>query len=391
MPDEQFGAQQDEAATDQTDAEESVTGDQPVRRPVRRPRPAPSSAYARGRRVRGEEPPGMNALVVPIFAAVALLALILAVVFDHFHNSQAASPAATATLAPAPTAAPTSTPLTMPTPSTSRAGVAAEVNGTIVPMDLFVTLTKVDARRLQQGGTDQTTGQQIPPVDLGTAAGLKTFHQKEQSDLDGLIQTAVAIAYAKQHNLVATDKQVQQQMNSIAAQYGNKAAFLKAVEAQGYTESAVNQIITNQTTETNVYNKISKQAPYDAKHVRHILVAAKDKALADKLAKELQANHGSNFAALAKKYSTDTQSAAQGGDLGAVTKGQMVAPFDKAVFTTLKVGQISDPVKSQFGWHIIEVLGPAQSQTSMSNYFTKWLKDQQAKATIHTYVSIPKS
>jgi foldase protein PrsA len=395
MPDERTGDQQyDEQyqdAMDHVDAAPdeaegaSDTGAAPVRRPVRRPRPA--ATYATGRRARKEQR-GLSPIIVPVFAAVALLALVGAVIFDHFHNSGTAAPAPTATVAPVPTPAPTKTPITMSAPPTTRQGAAASVQGQLVPMDLYATIVRVDGNTMQAGSTDPSTGQQVPPVDLSTAAGLTQFHQKEKSDLDQLIQTYAAVAYAKAHHLMATPKQIQTQLNSYYSQSGGKAAFLKRLEALGYTESAINTIVTNGLTEQNVGVAIGKQAPYDGKIVRHILVAAKDKALADKLAKELQADHGSNFAALAKKYSTDTSSATQGGNLGVVIKGQTVPPFEKAVFS-LKYGQISDPVKSQYGWHIIEVLGPGQSQTSQQNYFTKWLKDQSAHAT--TYVKIPTS
>jgi parvulin-like peptidyl-prolyl isomerase len=88
----------------------------------------------------------------------------------------------------------------------------------------------------------------------------------------------------------------------------------------------------------------------ESRVVRHILVNKKP--LADQIYAKLKA--GGDFAVLAKKYSKDPGSAAQGGKL-TISKGQTVPPFDKAAFA-LKNGEVSQPVKTQYGWHIIEPL-----------------------------------
>jgi peptidyl-prolyl cis-trans isomerase D len=77
-----------------------------------------------------------------------------------------------------------------------------------------------------------------------------------------------------------------------------------------------------------------------------------------------QVKSGADFAELAKKYSEDEQSAKQGGDLDYFGKGKMVAEFDQAAFS-MQPGQISDLVKSQFGYHIIKVIDkkPATTRT----------------------------
>jgi len=84
--------------------------------------------------------------------------------------------------------------------------------------------------------------------------------------------------------------------------------------------------------------------------VRHILVPKK--ALADTIYKQLKS--GGDFAKLAKKYSKDPGSASQGGKL-TVSKGQTVPPFDKAAFS-LKTNELSQPVHTQYGYHIIQPL-----------------------------------
>jgi peptidyl-prolyl cis-trans isomerase C len=99
-----------------------------------------------------------------------------------------------------------------------------------------------------------------------------------------------------------------------------------------------------------VYNEAIKQTPNEQEvRARHILVATESEAKDI----EAQLKNGADFATLAKQKSKDP-GAAEGGELGYFTKDQMVPEFAEAAFK-LDKGQISDPVKTQFGWHVIEV------------------------------------
>lgn len=99
-----------------------------------------------------------------------------------------------------------------------------------------------------------------------------------------------------------------------------------------------------------VYDDAAKQIASEQEvHARHILVETEDQA--KEIIAELK--KGADFAELAKKKSKDP-GASDGGDLGFFTKDQMVPEFSAAAFA-LEPGKISDPVKSQFGWHIIKV------------------------------------
>ena len=88
----------------------------------------------------------------------------------------------------------------------------------------------------------------------------------------------------------------------------------------------------------------------DEVDARHILVDSEDKA------KEVveKINKGDDFAKLAVEYSSDPGSKADGGKLGYFSKGQMVKEFEDAAFA-LKKGEVSQPVKSKFGWHVIKI------------------------------------
>jgi peptidyl-prolyl cis-trans isomerase C len=122
-----------------------------------------------------------------------------------------------------------------------------------------------------------------------------------------------------------------------------------------------------------VYDDASKQIAGEQEvHARHILVETEDeaKAIEDELKK------GADFAELAKKKSKDP-GASDGGDLGFFTKDQMVPEFSNVAFS-LEPGKISDPVKSQFGWHIIKV---EEKRNRKAPDF------EQVKAQIETYVT----
>src|SRR5262249_31391812 len=150
---------------------------------------------------------------------------------------------------------------------------------------------------------------------------------------------------------------------------GSEAKYKAQIKKQGLTDEQVHADIRSQLLSEAIFKKVTNdvtvsdaaiKAYYTAhlasykqpekRQVRHILV--KTKALADSIEAQLKA--GGDFAKLAKKYSTDTSSKVNGGVLtGGITRGQTVPPFDKAAFS-LKKNQISAPVHTQFGWHIIQ-------------------------------------
>ena len=89
---------------------------------------------------------------------------------------------------------------------------------------------------------------------------------------------------------------------------------------------------------------------YTEVHAYHILTKTKGQAKAIKM----RLNNGEGFKALAKQYS-NCPSGRVGGDLGYFGRGQMVPEFEKAAFETPK-GEVSDPVQTDFGWHVIKVV-----------------------------------
>lgn len=116
-----------------------------------------------------------------------------------------------------------------------------------------------------------------------------------------------------------------------------------------FYEKKVREAVTEAQAKAAYEDQIAKLKPEPEVRARHILVKTEQEA--KDLAKQLKG--GADFNELAKK-SSDGPSAQTGGDLGYFSRGQMVKPFEDAAFT-LQPGQISDPIQTEFGWHVIKV------------------------------------
>jgi parvulin-like peptidyl-prolyl isomerase len=159
------------------------------------------------------------------------------------------------------------------------------------------------------------------------------------------------------------------------------ASYLGTVQPYGFTNADLRKLIESSLYRQKVMDAVTADLKPQQEQVwaRHILVA--DQATADAI--EAQLKTGADFAQLATQKSTDTGSAPNGGDLGWFGKGVMDTTFETAAFN-LQVGQISQPIKTQFGYHIIQVLGhqlrpldASSFQTYKQNFFNTWLTNLQ--------------
>ncbi|RTL53742.1 MAG: peptidylprolyl isomerase [Bradyrhizobiaceae bacterium] len=133
-------------------------------------------------------------------------------------------------------------------------------------------------------------------------------------------------------------------------EFKQKMAFLRSRVLMDNLLAQEGKAAVNDASMKKVYEEAAKQITGEEEvHARHILVDTEDQA--KEVIAELK--KGADFAELAKKKSKDP-GASDGGDLGFFTKDQMVPEFSAAAFA-LKPGEISEPVKSQFGWHVIKV------------------------------------
>ncbi len=144
----------------------------------------------------------------------------------------------------------------------------------------------------------------------------------------------------------------------------------------------VRALLLNQKVFDHVTKNITRDQ--DMVWARHILVETEEeaKAVLDRL------NAGEDFGIVAAEVSVDTSNSASGGDLGWFTQGQMVEEFDKAAFT-LEIGKLSEPIQTEFGFHIIQVLGheireltDEQLETYKNQVYYKFIEDAKAEMTI---------
>lgn len=156
------------------------------------------------------------------------------------------------------------------------------------------------------------------------------------------------LSYLIDVTILATAAEAQKMQE--APGFARKLAFVRnKVLMEVLLDHATKSAVTEEAMRKLYEESVSKLTPEEEVRARHILVDSEDKA--KEVIAKLKA--GGEFAALAKEYSKDP-GAAEGGDLGYFTKDQMVAEFADAAFK-MKKGDISDPVKTQFGWHVIKL------------------------------------
>lgn len=250
--------------------------------------------------------------------------------------------------------------------------VVAKVNGE--------TITKADFEKAVQAIEAQNGGA-VPP---------------EQRDrvyrgvLEQLVSFRLLIQETKTRNLTVPDAELDARMAQIRSQFPSEEAFKQTLGQQKMTPEqlradARSEILVTKMLQSEIESKVAVTPAQvqdfyqknpdrfkQGERVRasHILLRIPDQANeAAKAAVKVkaadvlkQARGGKDFAALAKQYSEDPGSAPNGGDLNFFQKGQMVGPFDAAVFA-MKVGDISDLVETQFGFHIIKLVDKQAERT----------------------------
>jgi len=211
------------------------------------------------------------------------------------------------------------------------------------------------------------------------AAGTPEFAQLRNAIVRSLVEQAQFEIAAEELDVTVTDADVDKRLDELKEQFfqGDEQKYKDELEAQGLTEEQVKSDLRTRLLSEKVFEKVTNEvevtdedvqkyyednaAQFEtpaSREVRHILV--KSKARADQLHAQLEG--GADFAKLARQYSTDPASKKEGGKFTA-QQGATVAPFDKVAFD-LDTGELSEPVKTQFGWHIIEAVGDIKEKST---------------------------
>jgi foldase protein PrsA len=201
------------------------------------------------------------------------------------------------------------------------------------------------------------------------STGSPEYEQLKQSIVRSLVEQKQFELGAEELGISVSDEEIDKRLDELKQQFfeGDEKKYQDELKKQGLTEEQVRNDIRSRLLSEKIFEEVTSDVKvtdadveeyYEknesqfgtpaSRDVRHILV--KTKAKAQQLHDQLRA--GASFAALAKKNSLDPSSKAQGGKFTA-QKGATVPPFDKTAFE-LKTGELSEPVKTQFGWHLIE-------------------------------------
>lgn len=213
-------------------------------------------------------------------------------------------------------------------------GVAALLMATALPA--LAESPKADTVVATVNGTDITLGQMIAMRD---SLPPQYLAMPDDALFKGILEQLIQQqALADQYK----DKLTQHDTLTLENQ---KLSFLATKALDAVAKAAV----SDEALKKLYDEKFASAAPAKEYHARHILVATEDEAKAIKA----ELDKGGDFVKLAEEKSSDS-SAKGGGDLGWFGLGMMVKPFEDAV-VALEPGKVSDPVKSDFGWHIIKL------------------------------------
>lgn len=226
--------------------------------------------------------------------------------------------------------------------------------------------------------------------------------QNGEEVLEALILEKMLEMEVKANNIEITEKEIDAEYAKMAEAYGGVEGLKNTLQMYGYTEDSIRKnlrlnlsieklmepLITVSDEEIASYFAENKEDFDVSEQVKasHILVATIEEA--DEVLSKL--NSGESFEVLAKEFSLDTSNAGNGGDLGYFGKGVMVQPFEDVAFR-LAVGEVSEPVETTFGYHIIKIFDKKAAEKATlegaKETITEVLKETKMTEAYQTWYS----
>lgn len=230
-----------------------------------------------------------------------------------------------------------------------------------------------------QLGILETYYKEYKKVDFTTEEGKKMLSDLRKEVMDRLEEEAIVAAEAKKMNVSVEKKEFDESFDKLVTSNGGQKDFSEILKKfYGLTpEEFKSQIYAPRMLKQKLTDKINSD--------ESVTNAAKAKA--EGLLAQIKA--GADFAKLAQENSEDPGSAANGGDLGYFGKGKMVPEFENAAFA-LQVGQVSELVRTVYGFHIIKVIDKKDDQVKASHIlikvrdFNDWLAEKEK--TVKKYI-----
>lgn len=260
-------------------------------------------------------------------------------------------------------------------------GLVAKVDGEEITIEEFDSDYEVFKRMYEQQLGEDAMSQM--------GKGGKTLGEElKENIVDKLIMERLVAKDAKTMNIVVTDEEIEEQMDQYIVLMEGQEKFDEFLEANKLTieffkENLKKELLFNKHREAFLNDaKITDQEIEDyfnlnkdelvVVNASHILVKSEEdgKIVLEKL------NSGEEFASVAATESIDSQSALQGGNLGYFKKGKYINEFEEAVFS-LKVGEVSNLVKTELGYHIIKIEDRKDTLETLKDDIIIVLKDDK--------------
>lgn len=253
-------------------------------------------------------------------------------------------------------------------------------------------------------------GENISKDDLNEAL----MSQYGTSVLDTLISDQIVLQEMDKEKVTVTEEEVAEEMDAYMEQYGGEEAFKEVLDENGVSYDSIEHNIeiylgskklitpgieiTDDEMETYFEENKESYAQAEEIEANHILVEDED------IAKEVKQklDDGDDFSELAASYSTDDSNKDNGGELGYFGEGEMVEAFEEVAFA-MEVDEVSDPVKTDYGYHIIKVTDHKEAkeanyeevkeeiketliESKLSSEYTEWLNEKYEEYEIKTYI-----